>query len=338
MLLAQMLTNDRQAGILTRASTSSPFARAKRIRVSGGGGGGGGGGGAIELLEGRMMMSVAAPIAQALPDLPSGGPGAINQLTKAVRKDSLQVGNIVNVSIPRLTSIAPVPGTDNIQGTANALLTLADGTTRNIEALVTIDPQQAEDGCPILHLELNEIDLNLLGLRVQTSDICLNIHAEEGPGNLLGNLLCSLTGLLDGPLTGILDRLNQLLPINLGLTLDRLTNNAGEIGGVGTMSLSVAGNQVSQQVDFDNLFQEGEDGVCNILNLSLGPVDLNLLGLVIGLDDCADGPVTVDVTAVPGPGNLLGNLLCGVTHLLDGGAVNVNQVVRGINRLLDRLL
>jgi hypothetical protein len=243
----------------------------------------------------------------------------------------------VSFHLAGTNSIAAVPGTDNIRGTANALLTLADGTTRTIPAVVTLDPQAGPDACPILHLELNEIDLNLLGLRVQTSDICLDIHAEEGPGNLLGNLLCSITGLLDGPLTGVLDRLNQLLPINLGLTLDQLTNNAGSIGGLRTLSLSVAGNEVTQSVDFNNMLQEGDNGACNILNLSLGPVDLNLLGLVVGLDDCADGPVTVDVTAVPGPGNLLGNLLCGVTHLLDGG-LNVNQVVRGINRLLDRLL
>src|SRR5688572_33421238 len=104
MLLAKLLTNDRQAHrlTLTPGSRPSPFARAKRIQVSGGG--------AIEMLEGRMMMSVAAPLAiEGLPNLPAGGPGGLNQLTKAVRKDALNVGNIVNVSIPRLTSIAPVP-------------------------------------------------------------------------------------------------------------------------------------------------------------------------------------------------------------------------------------
>ena len=32
----------------------------------------------------------------------------------------------------------------------------------------------------------------------------------------------------------------------------------------------------------------------NILHLALGPVDLNLLGLQVGLDNCHNGPVTVD--------------------------------------------
>lgn len=50
-----------------------------------------------------------------------------------------------------------------------------------------------------------------------------------------------------------------------------------------------------------------------ILHLELGPLDLNLLGLVIHLDR-----VVLDITAVPGSGNLLGNLLCAIAGLLDG--------------------
>jgi hypothetical protein len=52
---------------------------------------------------------------------------------------------------------------------------------------------------------------------------------------------------------------------------------------------------------------------CNILHLVLGPLHLNLLGLVIDLNR-----VVLNITALPGPGNLLGNLLCAVAHLLDG--------------------
>ena len=54
--------------------------------------------------------------------------------------------------------------------------------------------------CDILTLELPEgLTLNVLGLVVDTSGICLDVHAERGSGNLLGNLLCSVSGLLDGP-------------------------------------------------------------------------------------------------------------------------------------------
>jgi hypothetical protein len=41
----------------------------------------------------------------------------------------------------------------------------------------------------ILDLDLNPITLDLLGAFVHTSNICLNLTATKGPGNLLGNLL-----------------------------------------------------------------------------------------------------------------------------------------------------
>ena len=62
----------------------------------------------------------------------------------------------------------------------------------------------AGEACSILHLELAPIDLDLLGLFVDTSPICLDITAMEG-GGLLGDLLCGLAGgdLLDlGDLIG----------------------------------------------------------------------------------------------------------------------------------------
>jgi len=58
----------------------------------------------------------------------------------------------------------------------------------------------------------------------------------------------------------------------------------------------------------------------NILHLALGPLGLNLLRLNVHLDNCAGGPVTVDITAQQGPGNLLGNLLTGLAHVLDSQA------------------
>src|SRR5262249_13621666 len=49
---------------------------------------------------------------------------------------------------------------------------------------------------------------------------------------------------------------------------------------------------------------------CSILSLTLGPLHLNLLGLVVDLNQ-----VVLNITAVPGAGNLLGNLLCSVAGL-----------------------
>ena len=67
-------------------------------------------------------------------------------------------------------------------------------------------------------------------------------------------------------------------------------------------------------------------GSCQILDLTLGPLDLNLLGLVVHLDR-----VHLNITAQSGPGNLLGNLLCGVANALNGGG-------GGLANLLNRLL
>lgn len=57
---------------------------------------------------------------------------------------------------------------------------------------------------------------------------------------------------------------------------------------------------------------------CQVLDLVLGPLDLNLLGLVVHLDR-----VHLNITAVPGAGDLLGNLLCAVANLLNGGLPGV---------------
>jgi hypothetical protein len=85
--------------------------------------------------------------------------------------------------------------------------------------------------CPILHLDLGPLDLNLLGLHVHLNEVVLDVEAIPGPGNLLGNLLCAVAGLLDGvDVGGILGGLLQNL-INL---LIRLLEGLG--GGAGGLS------------------------------------------------------------------------------------------------------
>lgn len=75
-------------------------------------------------------------------------------------------------------------------------------------------------------------------------------------------------------------------------------------------------------------------GSCDILNLDLGPLNLNVLGLVIDL-----APVVLDITAVTGSGNLLGNLLCAVVRLLDGPGLfaAIGNLLDQINAILGAL-
>ena len=73
---------------------------------------------------------------------------------------------------------------------------------------------------------------------------------------------------------------------------------------------------------------------CPILNLVLGPLDLNLLGLTVHLNQ-----VVLNITAVPGAGNLLGNLLCAVANLLNGTNLSgvLNTLVADLNSILAAL-
>jgi hypothetical protein len=71
--------------------------------------------------------------------------------------------------------------------------------------------------CDILNLVLGPLDLNLLGLEVHLKKVILDIVATTGAGNLLGNLLCAVAGLLDG--TSLLDRLKLSNILNRILSL-----------------------------------------------------------------------------------------------------------------------
>jgi len=93
--------------------------------------------------------------------------------------------------------------------------------------------QTAQAACPILHLELGPIDLNLLGLRVRlgggtdfSQPIVLDLTAYQGQG-LLGDLLCSVSNLLNqnnllSQLTGqvqqLVATLNSLISLLGGAT------------------------------------------------------------------------------------------------------------------------
>ena len=77
--------------------------------------------------------------------------------------------------------------------------------------------------CDILNLVLGPLDLNVLGLEIHLQRVVLDIVAVAGAGQLLGNLLCAVAGLLDGgPLAGLLGQLSNLLnqilaALNLGV-------------------------------------------------------------------------------------------------------------------------
>ena len=99
-------------------------------------------------------------------------------------------------------------------GTLTGTVTNATGQTVGaIVQTLTLSLINISATCDILHLELGPIDLNLLGLVVHVDKIVIDIDAQSGPGNLLGNLLCAVANLLNanGPLSQLVNLLNQIL-------------------------------------------------------------------------------------------------------------------------------
>jgi hypothetical protein len=104
-----------------------------------------------------------------------------------------------------------------------ATLANASGTAKASQVPpLPLPPLPPGNACSILSLDLGPINLNLLGVVVRTNQIQLRIDAVQGPGNLLGNLLCGITGILNpagaiantplGQLTQILNALLALSP------------------------------------------------------------------------------------------------------------------------------
>jgi hypothetical protein len=79
--------------------------------------------------------------------------------------------------------------------------------------------------------------------------------------------------------------------------------------------------------------QQKQVGTCDILFLDLGPIFLDVLGLTVDLSE-----ITLDINAVAGPGNLLGNLLCALVNLLNGGPLAaILELINQINAILSSL-
>lgn len=102
-----------------------------------------------------------------------------------------------------------------VTGVVTGTVTSLTGAVTQVPAqtvTTTVQNATSAGSCSVLKLDLGPLHLNLLGLVVDLNAIHLDITAQQGPGNLLGNLLCAVTGLLDGNgVTGLANLLNQLL-------------------------------------------------------------------------------------------------------------------------------
>jgi hypothetical protein len=135
---------------------------------------------------------------------------------------------------------------------------------------------------------------------VHLDQVHLTITADSN-GGLLGSLLCSLSGRGNSglastkaakTLTKAVNRSSlSTKGVRLGVPLYQQTSGTG-----GTTLTASTKSPLA---------------ICNVLNLTLGPLDLNLLGLIVHLDT-----VHLTITA-DSNGGILGSLLCS----LAGGGI-----------------
>jgi len=135
--------------------------------------------------------------------------------------------------------------------------------------------------CNILTLNLQQLHLDLLGARVDTSAINLELYAKRG--RILGNLFCAVT------------HARIRLP-RAAAAMNHTLNGR---------PLRVMAAHMKAQAA-----QTPPPATCQVLDVILGPLHLDLLGLNVDLyGKTKSDPVEVTITAVPGEG-LLGDVLC----------------------------
>ena len=312
--------------------------------------------GSLALLLGSSACSDAPPTApdSSLTAPAAAAPKARGPLTLPVT-GTLPGGTFVGDAT--ITGIDFVDGVLTATGTLTGTAT-AGGTATPISGQAFTAPTgllspDTPGACDILFLDLGPIHLDLLGVDVDLSQIILDLDAIPGSGNLLGNLLCAVSGLLDQTgLSDLLDQITGLLEDLLGilspatgalegggtfagtmqltgLSLENgqlvatgVLNGVATVGGVATPIVNQAFEAVA------SLIGGGGGGGCDVLHLDLAPLHLDLLGLDLDLSQ-----VVLDIDAETGSGKLLGNLLCAVFRLLDP-AGGVFALLERINDIL----
>jgi hypothetical protein len=120
--------------------------------------------------------------------------------------------------------------------------------------------------------------------------------------------------------------------------IERFRTSSGKLVAVGTLKgrlgkRRVAEGRVTMPAALSEVPASAQlppiPNACEILDLVLGPIRLDLLGLVVRTNR-----INVRIDAVPGPGNLLGNLLCAITGLLDPQATSARQLAPALNAIL----
>jgi hypothetical protein len=140
------------------------------------------------------------------------------------------------------------------------------------------------------------VQVDVLGVSITTSDIQAHLSARTGEGQILGNILYNLANLADpgGP--------------------SSLLNLFTLLGSDTTSTVTTTGGSVAPAIDAPE----------ELLTLVVNPLDINLLGLQIQTE-----PIIVSLATQDGDGKLLGNLIEGITLL-----INTDGVEQAVNNVL----
>jgi hypothetical protein len=150
--------------------------------------------------------------------------------------------------------------------------------------------------CSVLTLNLQGLDLTLLGLNVNLSEVNLVISAQRN-GGLLGRLFCALSRTRLGRVANVAHAQKVVRALNSQLKDRPMRAFQGS-----AVLASDEGASAAQA-----------PATCEVLRLVLGPLHLNLLGLVVDLyGPNRRSPVTLTITGIRG-GGVLGDLFCGLT-------------------------
>ena len=176
---------------------------------------------AITLAAAMAFIPAMTPVAQAQPNKVKNPSNLAIPVSSAADSANQFTGTFTLQRFARdgnnVVAIGVISGTAT--NAANGAVTTG---VQTVSFVVTPSTVAGPEGitiaavCPILHLDLGPLNLNLLGLVVHLNQIVLDITAVSGAGNLLGNLLCAVAGLLDNP-GGLAALLNQILAILAGL-------------------------------------------------------------------------------------------------------------------------
>ena len=163
--------------------------------------------------------------------------------------------------------------------------------------------------CDVITLRLAPLNLELLGVQVTTSYISLDVYAIKG--RVLGDLFCALShAKVTFPRAARAARVARALNARLDRRAMRLFTTSEVVHAAAAPAPAPS---------------------CQVLNLVLGPLHLDLLGLEVDLyGKTHSDPVIVTINAVPSKG-LLGQLLCGLA-----GGTGISSL-GGLQSLLNSL-